>query len=279
MTVDEPLHGGYVVGRIAVVVAEKERVDHVVAHGHVALEHAWIAYAGHKHRLRAGIDLLAVGLLEQRPYRQRTCAREIYLLECYLFKLLAPDALVERRHVVGTLRDDEVVCGTQPRRDIAQRSCRQHFVARYRTRRVDYDDIDLGRDAAVLKPVVHDYKVDLGVFAPYAPYALGALLANDDRHIGEFELYLQRLVARVEIRRRTLHFTVALRAAAVTAREKRDVVAVAQMRDDILRRRGLARTADGNVAHAHDRYVERLALEYMPVVETMPQRHRPLVEP
>ena len=156
---------------------------------------------------------------------------------------------------------------------VAQRSERQHPVMLNGARRVDHHDIDLRLHITVLEAVVHDDEVYFGVFGPDAADALGAFLAHDDHRAGKFEFDLKRFVAHVAVVGIGLHLPVAFGAATVAARQQGHVVHLRHVGDHHFGHRGLARTADGDVADADDRDVELLAFEHSPVEQAVTESH------
>ena len=133
-------------------------------------------------------------------------------------------------------------------------------------------------DVTMLEPVVHDDEVDLGMLGTNPPDGLGPLLADDDDRIGKLELDLERLVADLAVMRRKRNLAVTLGFTPVPAREERDIMLLGHVGDNHLGHRGLAGTADGDVADADDGDVEPLAFEEAPVEKAVTECHPHLVE-
>ena len=135
-----------------------------------------------------------------------------------------------------------------------------------RTRRVDHDNIYARLDIAVLETVVHDYEFRLGMLGLDAADGIRTFFAHHHQSVGELQLHLQRLIPHVAIRRLGRNLDIPLRTASVSAREERHATILHHVGHDHLGRRGLARTADGDVSHADDRRRKLFALE-QPAIE------------
>ena len=133
--------------------------------------------------LRQGFARGFVG--EERLGQKAFVAGVVDALVGDLDQHLAQDAPVDGRHLLGTLRHDEVVGAVDLARQVAQRAHGHHFVVLDGTRGIDHQHVDLGLDVAVLEAVVHDDQVDFRMLGPDAADAHGTLLAHDDHRFGE----------------------------------------------------------------------------------------------
>ena len=125
----------------------------------------------------------------------------------------------------------------------------------------------------MLETIVHKDKVYLGVLCHNPAHRLGALLAHHNHRLGELALNLLGLIAHLQEGVAHAHLNVALGASAVAPRKHSNLILAREPAEQKLHSGSLARSANGNVAHAHNRYLEALASENAHIVEPVANAH------
>ena len=207
---------------------------------------------------------------EQRQRLALLHSREIERLVRIESQRVAHDAHVERVEVLGTLGDQHEIGPVDLSSRVAQPAPRQQPVAVNRTIVVHQQDIDPRLDIPVLKSVVENNQFDLGVNFPQPADSLGPFFANRHRNVGILHLHLLGFVAYALDRRARSREHEPFGPAAIPARKYGYSPLARKTLDQKFGHRRLARTADSQIAHAHDRNVELLAPENLQIEQLVP---------